>query len=127
MAAERVLIAEDNEKNMKLFRDVLQVRGYETLEATTGEQAIELATQHTPDLVLMDIQLAGMDGLEALRRLREDERTAAIPVIALTAQAMAGDHERFLQAGFDGYVSKPVNVVEFIGTVRDYCEGRGHG
>ncbi len=80
MAAERVLIAEDNEKNMKLFRDVLQVRGYETLEATTGEQAIELATQHTPDLVLMDIQLAGMDGLEALRRLREDERTAAIPV-----------------------------------------------
>ncbi len=102
MAAERVLIAEDNEKNMKLFRDVLQVRGYETLEATTGEQAIELATQHTPDLVLMDIQLAGMDGLEALRRLREDERTAAIPVIALTAQAMAGDHERFLQAGFTG-------------------------
>jgi two-component system, cell cycle response regulator DivK len=127
MVAERVLIAEDNEKNMKLFRDVLQVRGYETLEATTGEQAIELATRHTPALVLMDIQLAGMDGLEALRRLREDERTAAIPVVALTAQAMAGDRERFLEAGFNGYVSKPVNVVEFIGTVRHYCEGRGDG
>jgi two-component system, cell cycle response regulator DivK len=127
MSAERVLIAEDNEKNMKLFRDVLQVRGYETLEATTGEQAIELATRHTPDLVLMDIQLAGMDGLEALRRLREDERTAAIPVVALTAQAMAGDRERFLEAGFNGYVSKPVNIGEFIGTVRHYCEGRGDG
>jgi two-component system cell cycle response regulator DivK len=127
MAAERVLIAEDNEKNMKLFRDVLQVRGYETLEATTGEQAIELATRHRPELVLMDIQLAGMDGIEALRRLRQDERTTAIPVVALTAQAMAGDRERFLEAGFNGYVSKPVNVVEFIGMVRHYCEGRGDG
>ncbi|MCI0632578.1 MAG: response regulator [Actinobacteria bacterium] len=127
MAAERVLIAEDNEKNMKLFREVLQVKGYETLEATTGEQAIELATGHAPHLVLMDIQLSGMDGLEALRRLREDDRTAAIPVIALTAQAMAGDRERFLEAGFDGYLSKPVNVVEFIGTVKHLCEGRDDG
>jgi adenylate cyclase len=123
MAADRVLIAEDNEKNMKLFRDVLNVSGFETLEATSAEQAIELATGHTPDLVLMDIQLAGMDGLEALRRLRADERTAAIPVVALTAQAMAGDRERFLEAGFNGYVSKPVNVVEFISTVRHYCGG----
>jgi CheY-like chemotaxis protein len=127
MAAERILIAEDNEKNIKLFRDVLQLSGYETLEASTGEQAIELATRHTPDLVLMDIRLPGTDGLEALRRLREDERTAHIPVVALTAQAMAGDHERFLDAGFNGYVSKPVNVVEFIGTVRQYCEGRADG
>ena len=127
MAAERILIAEDNEKNIKLFRDVLQLSGYETLEASTGEQAIELATRHTPDLVLMDIRLPGTDGLEALRRLREDERTADIPVVALTAQAMAGDRERFLEAGFNGYVSKPVNVVEFIGTVRQYCEGRGDG
>jgi two-component system, cell cycle response regulator DivK len=122
-----VLIAEDNGKNMKLFRDVLQASGYETLEATTGEQAIELATQHVPDLVLMDIQLAGMDGLTALRRLREDERTASIPVVALTAQAMTGDRERFLEAGFDGYMSKPVNVVEFIGMVKRHCEGRGDG
>jgi two-component system, cell cycle response regulator DivK len=122
-----VLIAEDNGKNMKLFRDVLQASGYETLEATTGEQAIELATQHAPDLVRMDIQLAGMDGLTALRRLREDERTASIPVVALTAQAMTGDRERFLEAGFDGYMSKPVNVVEFIGMVKRHCEGRGDG
>lgn len=124
MAAERILIAEDNGLSMKLFRDVLRVSGFETLEATTGEQAIELATGEAPDLVLMDIQLAGMDGLEALRRLRDDERTASIPVIALTSQAMAGDRERFLEAGFNGYVSKPVNVVEFIGTVKHYCEGR---
>ena len=127
MAAERILIAEDNEKNIKLFRDVLQLSGYETLEASTGEQAIELATRHTPDLVLMDIRLPGTDGLEALRRLRTDERTADIPVVALTAQAMAGDRERFLEAGFNGYVSKPVNIVDFIGTVRHYCEGRGDG
>jgi len=127
MAAERVLIAEDNEKNMKLFRDVLRMSGYETLEATTGEQALELAAGHTPELVLMDIQLPGMNGLEALRRLREDERTASIPVVALTAQAMAGDRERFLEAGFDAYLSKPVNVVEFIGTVKHYCEGRDDG
>ena len=127
MVAERILIAEDNEKNIKLFRDVLQLSGYETLEASTGEQAIELATLHRPDLVLMDIRLPGTDGLEALRRLREDERTADIPIVALTAQAMAGDRERFLEAGFNGYVSKPVNVVEFIGTVRRYCEGRRDG
>ena len=127
MAAERILIAEDNEKNIKLFRDVLELSGYETLEALTGEQAIELATRHTPDLVLMDIRLPGTDGLEALRRLRDDERTADIPIVALTAQAMAGDRERFLEAGFNGYVSKPVNIEEFIGTVRHYCERRGHG
>ena len=125
MAAERILIAEDNEKNMKLFRDVLELNGFETLEASTGEQAIELATQHTPDLVLMDIRLPGADGLEALRRLRDDERTADIPIVALTAQAMAGDRERFLEAGFNGYVSKPVNVADFISTVRQYCEGDG--
>jgi two-component system cell cycle response regulator DivK len=124
MAAERILIAEDNDLSMKLFRDVLQVSGYETLEATSGEQAVELATGQVPDLVLMDIQLSGMDGLEALRRIRGDERTEAIPVIALTAQAMAGDRERFLEAGFNGYLSKPVNVVEFIGTVRHHCGGR---
>jgi two-component system, cell cycle response regulator DivK len=127
MAAERILIAEDNGKNMKLFRDVLQASGYETLEATTGEQAIELAAQRTPDLVLMDIQLAGMDGLTALRRLREDETTAAIPVVALTAQAMTGDRERFLKAGFNGYMAKPVNVLEFISMVKRHCEGRGNG
>lgn len=125
MAGELILVVEDNEKNMKLFRDVLQATGYRTLEATTGEQALELAAEHVPDLVLMDIQLPGIDGMTALGRLRGDERTASITVIALTAQAMQGDRERFLEAGFDGYVSKPVNVMEFVGTVKRYCEGAG--
>jgi two-component system cell cycle response regulator DivK len=123
MAGERVLIVEDNEKNMKLFRDVLQATGYETLEATNGEDAIAAALEHLPDLVLMDVQLPGVDGLEALRRLRDDERTAGMRIVALTAQAMAGDRERFLDSGFDGYISKPVNVAEFIDTVKRYAEG----
>ncbi len=123
MAGELVLVVEDNEKNMKLFRDVLQATGYRTLEATTGEDALELAAEHAPDLVLMDAQLPGIDGIEALRRLRANERTAETPVVALTAQAMAGDRERFLEAGFDGYISKPVDLPEFIGTVKRYCGG----
>ena len=127
MAANRVLIVEDNDKNMKLFRDVLQVSGFETLEATSGEQAIELAVQRAPDLVLMDIQLGGMDGLTALQRLRQDGRTASTPVVALTAQAMAGDRERFLEAGFDGYMSKPVDVAAFMSMVKRYCDGRRDG
>ena len=120
MAGELVLVVEDNEKNMKLFRDVLQATGYRTLEATTGEEALELSAEHAPDLVLMDAQLPGIDGFETLRRLRADERTAGTRVVALTAQAMAGDRERFLEAGFDGYISKPVDVPEFIATVRRY-------
>lgn len=125
MAGELILVVEDNEKNMKLFRDVLQAKGYRTLEATSGEEALGLAGDHLPDLVLMDIQLPGIDGLTALARLREDERTASITVLALTAQAMQGDRERFLESGFDGYISKPVNVMEFIETVKRYCEGEG--
>jgi CheY-like chemotaxis protein len=121
MAAERVLVVEDNDKNMKLFRDVLQASGYSTFEATTGEEAVELALLHEPALVLMDVQLPGIDGVEALKKLRQDERTASIPVLALTAQAMSGDRERFLDAGFDGYVSKPVDVVELLQAVRDHC------
>jgi two-component system cell cycle response regulator DivK len=123
MAGERILVVEDNEKNMKLFRDVLQAKGYAAIEATSGEEAVELAAEHLPDLILMDVQLPGMDGIEALGHIRADERTAAIPVVALTAQAMSGDRERFLEAGFDGYISKPVNVLEFIETVGRYCEG----
>ena len=125
MAGERILVVEDNEKNMKLFLDVLQATGYRTLEATTGGQAVELAVEHAPDLVLMDIRLPDIDGVEALSRLRADERTASIPVLVVTAQAMQGDREQFLTAGFDGYISKPVNVVELVGTVRKHCEGRG--
>jgi len=109
--------------NMKLFRDVLIATGYRAIEATSGGEAIALAVEHAPDLVLMDIQLPDFDGIEALRRLRTDERTAAIPVLAVTAQAMLGDRERFLAAGFDGYVAKPVNVGELIGTVQQHCGG----
>ena len=124
MTGEQVLVVEDNEKNMKLFCDVLVATGFRTLKATTGGEAIELAFEHTPDLVLMDIQLPDLDGVQALRRLRADARTATIPVLALTAQAMRGDRERFLAEGFDGYVSKPVNVRELIGIVREHCGGR---
>jgi two-component system cell cycle response regulator DivK len=123
MTGERILVVEDNELNMKLFRDVLVAGGYRTLEATTGGEAVELATEYAPDLVLMDIQLPDLDGVQALGRLRANDRTAAIPVLALTAQAMDGDRERFLAAGFNGYLSKPVNVRELIGTVRLHCDG----
>jgi two-component system cell cycle response regulator DivK len=123
MAGERILVVEDNEKNMKLVRDVLLATGYRTLEAATGGQAVELAAEHAPDLVLMDIQLPDVDGVNVLRRLRADERTAAIPVLAVTAQAMHGDRERLLAAGFDGYVSKPLNIRELISIVRQHCDG----
>ena len=121
MTGAQVLVVEDNEKNMKLFRDVLQASGYDLLEATTGERAMELAAEHQPNLVLMDIQLPDLDGVEALGRLRADARTASIPVVALTAQAMHGDRERFLDAGFDAYISKPVDVLEFVRTVKEHC------
>ena len=124
MAGERILVVEDNELNMKLLRDVLVATGYRTLEATTGTEAVELAAAHEPDLVLMDIQLPDIDGVQALHRLRADDRTAGIPVLAVTAQAMQGDRQLFLAAGFDGYVSKPVNVRELIGTVREHCDAR---
>jgi two-component system cell cycle response regulator DivK len=122
MTGERILVVEDNEKNMKLFRDVLVATGYRTLEATTGSEAVDMATEHAPDLVLMDVQLPDLDGVQALQRLRADARTATIPVLALTAQAMHGDRERFLAAGFDGYLSKPVDVRELLGTVREHCD-----
>ena len=122
MLGERVLIVEDNEKNMKLVRDVLQATGYRTLEATTGEEAVQLALSQAPALVLMDVQLPGIDGVEALERLRQNVRTASIPVLALTAQAMSGDRERFLEAGFDGYLAKPVDVGQLIETVREHCD-----
>ena len=124
MAGEQILVVEDNEKNMKLVRDVLQATGYRTLEATTGAGAVALATEHRPDLVLMDVQLPDIDGIETLGRLRSEEHTASIPVIAVTAQAMQGDRERFLAAGFDGYVPKPVNIVELVRIVKQHCERR---
>ena len=121
MPGGRVLVVEDNEKNMKLFRDVLRAKGFATIEAVTGEEGVELARRHAPSLVLMDVHLPGVSGVEALARMRADERTASIPVVALTAQAMRGDRERFLEAGFDGYLAKPVDVFELIDAVRGFC------
>ena len=123
MTGRKVVVVEDNELNMKLFREVLESSGYRMLEAGTGERAVALTTEHRPDLVLMDIHLPDIDGVEALRMLRADERTASVPVLALTAQAMEGDRERFLAAGFDGYLSKPVNIADLLDAVRRYCEG----
>ena len=125
MTGAQILVVEDNEKNMKLVRDVLWASGFRTLEASTGGEALTLAAEHMPALVLMDIRLPDMDGPEALRLLRLDDRTAAIPVLAVTAQAMRGDRERFIEAGFDGYLSKPLDVDELVITVRRHCDGAG--
>ena len=120
MAGEQILIVEDNEKNMKLFRDVLHATGYRTLEAPTAGQALALAMNHRPALVLMDIRLPDMDGTEAMSALKGDPRTAAIPVVALTSLAMKGDREWLLAQGFDGYLEKPIDVRAFPGQVRGF-------
>ena len=117
-----ILIVEDNEKNMKLVRDVLQVKGYQTLEAGTAEDGIALAQAHSPDLVLMDIQLPGMNGIEALGVLRANPATARIPVIAVTASVMQQDRKLITEAGFDAYIGKPINLKEFLQAVRDMIE-----
>ena len=119
-----ILIVEDNEKNMKLVRDVLQVKGYQTLEAGTAEDGIALAQAHSPDLVLMDIQLPGMNGIEALGVLRENPATAHIPVIAVTASVMQQDRKLITEAGFDAYIGKPINLKEFLQAVREMIEAR---
>jgi two-component system cell cycle response regulator DivK len=121
MAGELILIVEDNPKNLKLVRDVLQVKGFRTLEATTAADGIAQATAAAPDLVLMDVQLPDLNGIEALARLRAEPRTAAIPVVAVTALAMPADRERILAAGFDGYLVKPIAIRELAGQVADYC------
>jgi two-component system, cell cycle response regulator DivK len=119
-----ILIVEDNEKNLKLVRDVLRVKGYATIEATTAEDAIALANEHKPDLILMDIQLPGMNGIDALRVLRADPATAGIPAIAVTASVMQQDRNLITDAGFDGYVGKPINLKEFLDAVRTTLEQR---
>jgi len=118
MANELILIVEDNDKNRKLVRDVLRFKGYQTVEAETGEDGVRLAREHQPALVLMDIQLPGIDGIAALGQLRSDPATRAIPVIAVTASAMAHDRQKIMTAGFDGYQSKPIRVAEFLTAVR---------
>ena len=119
--SEVVLIVEDNDKNLKLARDLLQFAGLRTLEATNAEDGIALAQRERPSLVLMDIQLPGMDGIAALRSLRGDDRTAGIPVVALTASVMKSDRERFDAAGFDGFMQKPIDVKTFAADVRGFC------
>ena len=113
-----ILIVEDNEKNLKLVRDVLQVKGYQTLDAGTAEIGIELAREKKPDLVLMDIQLPGMNGIDALKALRADPATAAIPVVAITASVMQTDRQQIVGAGFDGFIEKPVNLKNLLDTVQ---------
>ncbi len=117
MAGELILIVEDNERNRRLARDVLQATGYKTIEAETGEDGVRLAKEKKPALILMDIQLPGINGIVALGQLRADESTRAIPVIAVTASAMAQDKQKIIAAGFDGYQSKPINVREFLAGV----------
>ena len=118
MAGELILIVEDNEKNRKLERDLLQYHGYRVLEAITGEEGLRLAQETPPALILMDIQLPGISGIEALTRLRAEPATRAIPVMAVTASAMTHDRQKILDAGFDGYQSKPISVKEFVAAVR---------
>src|SRR5918999_1883398 len=123
---ELILIVEDNDKNRKLVRDVLQFKGYQTIEATTAEEGIDLARVQKPSLILMDIQLPEMDGLTALARLKTEPLTRDIPVIAITASAMPQDLERIRQAGFDAYQTKPISVKEFIGLVEKMLDsGKG--
>jgi len=128
MANELILIVEDNEKNRKLLRDVLQFKGYRTLETETAEEGIRLAQESQPALILMDIQLPGIDGITALKQLRADPRTEKIPVIAVTASAMMHSRKEILAEGFDGYQSKPISLKEFLEEVRkvlDLHQGTG--
>ena len=121
--AHVVLLVEDNEKNLKLARDVLEHAGFVVRTAVTGEEAVARAQEAPPDLVLMDLQLPGIDGHTALARLRDDRRTAGIPVVALTAFAMQQDRERAWAAGFDGYLEKPISVRHFPDQVRSHLRG----
>ena len=118
--SELILIVDDNENNRKLARDVLEFAGFETLMATGGIEGVALAQEHLPALVLMDIRMPDLSGTEALKLLREDSRTAEIPIVALTSSTMHGDEERFLKEGFDGYLAKPISVKEFPDQVREF-------
>ena len=117
-----VLIVEDNDKNMKLARDVLQAKGYRTLEAVSGEEGVKLAREKKPDLVLMDIQLPGINGIEAFRQIRAHENTRGIPVVALTASVTPTDRSAITAAGFDAFLGKPIDLKEFLDTVKRLVE-----
>jgi two-component system, cell cycle response regulator DivK len=122
MANELILIVDDSDQNRRLARKVLEFAGFRTLEATGGIEGLSLAVEHRPDLILMDIRMPDLNGTEVLQKLREDERTAAIRVVALTSSAMKGDRERFLADGFDGYLEKPIRAREFPNQVRAHLQ-----
>jgi len=124
MTPRRILVVEDNPLNLKLVRDVLQFAGYDVIEAKSGEEGLRVAQEEPPDLVLMDLQLPGIDGTETLRRLREGSLGRDVPVVAVTALAMAEDRERASLAGFDGYVEKPISVRELPGQIEAFLNGR---
>jgi two-component system cell cycle response regulator DivK len=126
MANELILIVEDQEKNRKLVRDVLQFKGYRTIEAETGEIGVALALEQVPDLILMDYQLPGIDGIEAFQRIRGHAATAHIPIVAVTASAMPEEAKKMMDAGFDGFQSKPLNIKEFVQAVAAVFSGRSN-
>jgi len=134
MAGERILLVEDNPQNRRLAQFLLKSQGYMVYEATTGEEALELARTHLPDLILMDLQLPGVDGYAVTRRLKEDAATATIPVVAMTAYAMPGDRDKALAAGCDGYITKPIDtrgfpaaVQRYLASAREKGGGSGYG
>ena len=118
MANELILIIEDNEKNRRLCRDVLQVKGYKTIESETAEEGLKLALEQAPALILMDIQLPGMDGITAMKQLKTDPNTQSIPIIAITASAMTNNRTTMLAEGFDGYQTKPISLKDFLAEVQ---------
>jgi CheY-like chemotaxis protein len=124
MTNELILIVEDNEKNRKLCRDVLEVKGYKTIESETAEEGLELARSQAPALVLMDIQLPGMDGITAMKQLKADPNTAKIPIIAITASAMTHNRTTMLAEGFDGYQTKPIGLKDFLAEVERVLQVR---
>ena len=126
MANELILIIEDNERNRKLIRDLLQVKGYQTIDAETAEDGLKLAEEKTPTLILMDIQLPGMDGINAMKQLKTAAKTKSIPIVAITASAMTHNRQTMLAEGFDGYQTKPLNLKEFLGEVK-HLIAKDHG
>jgi CheY-like chemotaxis protein len=123
MSGRKILVVEDNDMNMQLVEFLLEEGGYDIMKATSGEEALEVtrdAQAPAPDLILMDIHLPGMDGLSVVRAMKEEARTSSVPILALTAHAMRGDRDRFLEAGCDGYISKPIDVKTFISSIEKY-------
>ncbi|MFC1538610.1 response regulator [Candidatus Latescibacterota bacterium] len=120
-----VLITEDNPRNMKVFKDILSVNGYNTIEAVDGEEGYEMAKEHNPDLIVMDVQLPGADGYEVTRRLKSEDDTKDIPIIIVTSFAMAGEEKEALAAGCDDYLTKPINIHQFVETIKKYLPDEG--